>query len=1098
MNTHPPGTWRRFASALLALVAVVVVLPALLILASRAALGAGHPVPGIGSLSDIRDWLGRELSTSEVVPIVLRSLLVVGWFLWAALTLSVISALVGSQPRLGHVRIPRLAMFDGVAVWIAAGLTVLSSVSPLVAFADTIPSTFAPLVHVTLSAEPASAGLTGLPRIGYERVETGESIEMFAERTLGDSSRWTEIWEIGQDSVVDCATGTKWTEPWRLEGGWELRLPTPTRAAGFERPEQTFDAGPTEPFAESGRLVTSGDSYWTIAEDLLLAHLDRSPTPSETAALTSTLMAHNASRLGYTDPAMIHPGDVIDLDVDIDAKRTPQRPGDWLVGEGDSYWKIAADTLQTRTGEVPTAQQTGELTAFLIELNADRFGYDDPEMLHPGDVVHTAALVTAPADPPAAQDPPRPALAPAPEPAVSEPDTQPAIPEHPAVQLAPPVPSTAGPRIAPVEPPVVVEAMPPAAHHPAPAGSESTVGESTTGESRAPIGVLGGITLLTAAGLATAIRKRMKKSHQRTRPGQQRSKVSTTTEMAIADVIYRDVSDVTWMDHELRLLAQTLSRAGRAMTIQLVQLGDGRTIEVAFIEIPETSPPGQWVSAADRVWRLDHPHDDKQLAAVQDAPPVLPALVTLGAPEAGGQLYLNLEACDGVNVSGDNVAVQAWLANALWEVAGEAVGECSVVRVVGDELPEALSLPDGVELVTESVALELLGESLLDVSSGAKTSMLSRRAGRWEAWSATIIAIVGETHDDRWDLIASAPSAALMSMNRRFATGLDIDIANGVLTVPALKIIASVPQLTESEQSTIRTVLDEIEAEPIDQPTLQFDAPSGEMTEESDKFDDDWEPPSWPVMINVLGTPSATKNGESIKLTPQQLSALALIATRRDIPAHDFKRAIWGDEDDVSAERVRDMLSVLRKKVGGLSVIPKREDGLVCAGPDLGSDVLVFDALATRARTTPEELVERLHQMLDLVTGRLFNYSSLDQTWWRWSEIAFGMTDWTSRTTTAAETLARIYLDRSEPAAARDIAERGLIADPLNAALTEVLMEAYADLGALEAAQRVYESHDRQLDMSDLGGASTETRLVLERLRSHALRSVTTATETAS
>ena len=59
-------------------------------------------------------------------------------------------------------------------------------------------------------------------------------------------------------------------------------------------------------------------------------------------------------------------------------------------------------------------------------------------------------------------------------------------------------------------------------------------------------------------------------------------------------------------------------------------------------------------------------------------------------------------------------------------------------------------------------------------------------------------------------------------------------------------------------------------------------------------------------------------------------------------------------------------------------------------------------------------------------------------------------------------------------------------------------MEAYADLGALEAAQRVYESHDRQLDMSDLGGASTETRLVLERLRSHALRSVTTATETAS
>lgn len=1100
MNTHSPNAWRRFASALLALVAVIVLIPSLLILASRAALGAGHPVPGFGSPSDIQEWFGRELSTSEVVPVVLRSLLVVGWLLWAALALSVISALVGSRPRLGHVRIPRLAMFDGFAVWVAAGLTVLSSVSPRVAFAETIPSTFAPIVHVATSAEPAPNHVASAPRIGYARVETGESIEMFAERTLGDGSRWTEIWEVGQDSVVDRATGTKWTEPWRLEGGWELKLPASTQAADAGRSEQTTDTGLAESLGESGRLVKSGDSYWTIAEDLLLAHLDRAPTPSETAALTSRLMEHNSPVFGYTDPAMIHPGDVIDVDVDIDAQRTTPQPGDWVVGDGDSYWKIAADTVKSGTGEAPTVQQTGELTALLIELNADRLGYDDPEMLHPGDVVHTVAPATAPTDPPAVQDPPTPAS----ETDVAEPTTQPTIADDPAVPLAPPVPSTAAtPTTAPVdtprEPPAPIEMTPPPVQRAVPAGTSPTVDESTTNESRAPIGVLGGITLLTAAGLATAIRKRMRKAHQRTRPGQQRSKVSTATEAALADVMYRDVSDVTWMDHELRLLAHLLGRAGRTtMTIQLVQLGDGRTIEVAFTEIPDTSPPGRWVSAADRVWRLDHPHDEEQLAAVQDAPPILPALVTLGAAEVGGQLYLNVEAYNGVNVSGDDIAVRAWLANALWEVAGEAIGEGAVIRVVGNDLPLAFALPDGVELISESTAIELLDESLLDSSAGAQASMLSRRASRWEAWPTTIMVIVGETQDDRWDVIASAPSAALMSMNRRFATGLDIEIKNGVLSVPALEITASVSQLTDIEQSTIRTVLDEIDAEPIDQPTLQFDAPAGEPIEEFDKAADDWEPPSWPVMINVLGTPAATKNGDHIKLTPQQLSALALIATRREIPAHDFKRAIWGDEDDVSAERVRDMLSVLRKKVGGLSVIPKREDGLVCAGPDLGSDVLVFDALATRARTTPDELIERLHEMLDLVTGRLFNYSSVDQTWWRWSEIAFGMTDWTAKTTTAAETLARNYLERADPAAARDIAERGLIADPLNAALTEVLMEAYANLGALEAAQRVYESHDRQLDMSDLGGASNETKLVLQRLRSHASSSVSTATEAAS
>ena len=47
-------------------------------------------------------------------------------------------------------------------------------------------------------------------------------------------------------------------------------------------------------------------------------------------------------------------------------------------------------------------------------------------------------------------------------------------------------------------------------------------------------------------------------------------------------------------------------------------------------------------------------------------------------------------------------------------------------------------------------------------------------------------------------------------------------------------------------------------------------------------------------------------------------------------------------------------------------------------------------------------------------------------------------------------------------------------------------MEAYADPGALESVRRVYESHDRSLDMADLGGASAETRRLLERIQTAA------------
>ena len=97
-----------------------------------------------------------------------------------------------------------------------------------------------------------------------------------------------------------------------------------------------------------------------------------------------------------------------------------------------------------------------------------------------------------------------------------------------------------------------------------------------------------------------------------------------------------------------------------------------------------------------------------------------------------------------------------------------------------------------------------------------------------------------------------------------------------------------------------------------------------------------------------------------------------------------------------------------------------------------------------------------------------------------------GTAAWTAKTTEAVASLSRCYLDASEPEAARDVAERGLVADPLNASLTELLMEAYADLGQLESVRRVYESHDRSLEMADLGGASAETRRLLERIQTAA------------
>ena len=114
-----------------------------------------------------------------------------------------------------------------------------------------------------------------------------------------------------------------------------------------------------------------------------------------------------------------------------------------------------------------------------------------------------------------------------------------------------------------------------------------------------------------------------------------------------AELVARDVSDVTWLGLELRWLAHNCPQPLRAsLTVELVQLGESRQLEVAFGETPADAPPPGWTVDAEHIWRLDQPHSADELAAYAEHPPILPALVTLGVPDHG-QLYLNLEAAPG-------------------------------------------------------------------------------------------------------------------------------------------------------------------------------------------------------------------------------------------------------------------------------------------------------------------------------------------------------------------------------------------------------------------------------------------------------------------
>ena len=499
--------------------------------------------------------------------------------------------------------------------------------------------------------------------------------------------------------------------------------------------------------------VRPGGSYWQIATEQLNAN-GTAADNGDIAAFTRALRAHNAPRLGYHDPNLLHPGDIVELvAVATPAPDAPAIPDQAvLVIAGSSYWQIATDHLTADTGEIPGVAATAALTDALIAINAPLLGYDDPTKLHPGDIVYTNLAATSDTptdDTPAAPaevaettvDTPTPASEPAVEATTSAPNIGPDVDPEPSETPPPPPPAeiTSVPDVLPVVAEPGEAPPPPATTVPAPisapvaspqslpAPSASDVPEATTPPAAAPdegrpVAVLSGLTALAAAGLGLGLAARRLKTRRRCRPGDRPAPVAAAIEPELAAVAYRDVSNVSWMSLELRWLAHHLTPTARAdMVVQFVQLNTDRSLEVAFTQVPPIAPPAGWMVAADRVWILPTAHDPAELEVLADAPPVLPALVTLGDAADGGQVYLNTEAAAGLNVTGDADQVDNWVRNAVWEIAGAALAERPTVRVMASDVANALAGLDDLDIVDASALFEELADVFADGDHTAAT-----------------------------------------------------------------------------------------------------------------------------------------------------------------------------------------------------------------------------------------------------------------------------------------------------------------------------------------------------------------------------------------
>ena len=717
----PAGAWRRFFAALTALVVVLVGVPALLVVCSRAGLGASHPFPAIGSTAEIKAYFQRDLTPTEVAPVAMRALLMVAWALWLGMVLSVLASIFEARGSALRAWVPQFAMFAGLGRWIAAGLTAVSALAPNFVSAAALASPRPFTISSVTPDRPVTAESPVQP--GFARVQRGESIETFAQRLLGDAARWPELWELNKDQEVGIG-GEVWTAPWKLSAGWDLRLPhdaARVTAAAAVGPATAPTIVVTTPvpsaWADRGQLtvvdeyeVVGGDSYWGIAERFLPdGSADR-----EVWEFTQALMAHNAPRLGYAHPAMLHPGDVVAIVAPTTAGASDEAPTHTVVA-GDSYWEIAEQTL----GEEATAQDVLALTGELIDLNGPRLRYADSQMIHPGDVVYITDSATVDDDQSAGQVGPT-----AEETGERDVGGAPPAITAPATTLPPPTTTTSTSSTLP----------PPTAPDP-PADADTG---RPRGSPSSPIGL--GQAALIATGIVALLAARRRAKLRAAEPPA-RIPLPSPDGAATERMLRRLDAGERLLRVDIALRAAAAELADGDQRIVVVRCAPDGAVEI-YLSAP-ASLAAPW-RGAERHWTLDATVPVEDLAAKARAvgAPCI-ALTQIGVDEENGDVLVDVEALGLLAVDADPEPADDIVRAVAVGLASSEFAEVAHLVGVGIDEEAFLGHRHAQVVPTVDEAIELAATLIGGTATATTRSTFSLRARRTggEMWEPAVVVV---------------------------------------------------------------------------------------------------------------------------------------------------------------------------------------------------------------------------------------------------------------------------------------------------------------------------------------------------------------------
>jgi LysM domain len=326
----------RFVAALAAVAAAVVGLPLLLLVGANQRFGRLSPLDGMNtpwrwSTADLRSW-GRRLtkglgSSAELVDLFFRVALMIGWICAAVLIYTVVAETIfqlrHGMPSAHHRRLGGLGLLGRkLATALVAVLPLAVSASPALAGspvarpAVTVVADIAEasVVDITVSPAVAAAAAAPLADVVWSQVEVqrGDSVWAIAERIADGRDVDTIATQIVDANLgVVMNDGHRFATPALIEPGWLLNVPVSNVAAGISQPvafkADVADASLGVPQAEDSHVVQPGDSYWKIAD----GRLDASASESAVQTYSQALIDINSPVLGYSNPTMLHPGDVV-------------------------------------------------------------------------------------------------------------------------------------------------------------------------------------------------------------------------------------------------------------------------------------------------------------------------------------------------------------------------------------------------------------------------------------------------------------------------------------------------------------------------------------------------------------------------------------------------------------------------------------------------------------------------------------------------------------------------------------------------------------------------------------------------------------------